>query len=68
MQQLEAIRAPTLIIVGERDLPYYHEVADALHRRIPNAAKVVMPGVGHMANMEDPICFNKIVLDFLADQ
>jgi pimeloyl-ACP methyl ester carboxylesterase len=29
---------------------------------------VVMSGVGHMPNMEDPERFNTIVLDFLAQQ
>jgi pimeloyl-ACP methyl ester carboxylesterase len=36
-------------------------------RQIPNARKVVLPGVGHMCNLENPSRFNKVVLDFLAD-
>jgi pimeloyl-ACP methyl ester carboxylesterase len=68
IQQLDRISRPTLIIVGERDLADFHEIAETLHHRIPNACKVVMPGVGHMANMEDPQRFNEIVLGFLADK
>ena len=65
-QRLHEISAPTLIVVGERDLPDFHVIADTL-QQIPNARKVVLPGVGHMCNMENPSRFNEIVLDFLAD-
>jgi pimeloyl-ACP methyl ester carboxylesterase len=67
IQQLDKVCAPTLIIVGERDIPRVHTVADILQKHIPNARKVVLPGVGHMSNMEDPDRFNEIVLSFLAN-
>jgi pimeloyl-ACP methyl ester carboxylesterase len=41
-------------------------MAEFMVQRIPNAAKVVMSGVGHMSNMEDPARFNEIVLGFLS--
>ena len=66
IQQLDTIRVPTLIIVGERDLLDFHHMAAILAQHIPGAKKTVMPGVGHMANMEDPRHFNDIVLRFLA--
>jgi 3-oxoadipate enol-lactonase len=67
-ERLEEIGAPTLIIIGELDLPFYnHPIADTLHQRIPNAQKVIMPGVGHMSNMEDPANFNEIVISYLAE-
>jgi 3-oxoadipate enol-lactonase len=65
-QRLHEIGAPTLIVVGERDLPDFHVIADSL-QQIPNARKVVLPGVGHMCNMENPSRFSEVVLDFLAD-
>ncbi len=67
-QRLDTIRVPTLIIIGERDIPDCHAIAERLQQRIPNARSAVMSGVGHMANMEDPERFNTIVLDFLAQQ
>ena len=66
IQQLDTIRAPTLIIVGERDLLDFHHMATILAQHILGAKKVVMPGVGHMTNMENPRHFNDIVLRFLA--
>src|SRR5512134_3384897 len=47
-EQLAGIKLPTLIIVGERDLPDFQTIAEILYQRIPNASKVVMSGVGHM--------------------
>ena len=66
IERLEDITASTLAIVGERDLPDFHVITDALCRRIPGARKVVIPGVGHMANMEDPATFNQTVETFLS--
>ncbi len=64
-QRLREINAPTLIVMGERDLPDFHTIADTLQEQIPNSRTVVLPGVGHMSNMEDPEGFNKAVLSFL---
>jgi len=64
--QLEQIKAPALSIVGERDLPDFHVIAGELERRA-GARIVAMHGVGHMSPMEDPMTFNKVVLDFLAE-
>jgi pimeloyl-ACP methyl ester carboxylesterase len=66
IQRLGEIAGPTLVLVGERDLPDFHAIADTLAHGIPNARKVVLPGVGHMSNMEDPSGFNEAVLGFLA--
>ena len=67
IEQLDGISLSTLIIVGERDLPDFQTITEILYQRIPNASKVVMSGVGHMSNMEDPERFNEIVLGFLGD-
>lgn len=67
-ERLEEIGTPTLVIIGERDVPFYnHPLANSLAQRIPNAQKIIMPDVGHMSNMENPEGFNQIVLNFLAD-
>jgi 3-oxoadipate enol-lactonase len=64
-QRLEEITTPTLAVVGERDVPDFHAITGAMSQRIPGARKVVLPGVGHMSNMEDPHGFNEAVLSFL---
>ncbi len=64
-ERLGKIRAPTLALVGERDLQDFHAIADALQSRIPSCRKVVVPGAGHLANMEAPEQVNEIILSFL---
>ena len=66
VQQVHAITAPTLILVGERDLPDFHAIADLLNREITNSRKEVIAGAGHMCCMEDPATFNRLLLAFLA--
>lgn len=66
LERMHTIMAATLVLVGERDLQDFHRIADALVQAAPNAVKVLLPGVGHLSNMEDPLHFNEAVLDFLA--
>jgi 3-oxoadipate enol-lactonase len=66
-ERLGEIKAPTLIILGELDLPFYnHPLADRLHQGIANSKKIILSEVGHMANMEAPEKVNQLVLSFLA--
>ncbi|MDQ6604798.1 MAG: alpha/beta fold hydrolase [Chloroflexota bacterium] len=67
-ERLGEIATPTLVMLGERDLPDFHAIADRIAEQIPapTARKIILPGVGHMANMEAPERFNAEVLDFLA--
>jgi 3-oxoadipate enol-lactonase len=62
---LSALPVPTLVVVGERDLPDIHRIADTLASGIRGAARVVIPRAGHMTNMEAPAAFNDVLLDFL---
>jgi len=64
-EQLRAIKAPSLIILGLLNPPYYHEIASIQHEHIPNSTLVTMKGVGHALNIEAPDEFNCIVIEFL---
>jgi 3-oxoadipate enol-lactonase len=66
-EHLDEISAPTLVIVGERDLPNVHAASNALASGIRGARLSVLPGIGHMSNMEDPEAFNSTVLSFVGD-
>jgi pimeloyl-ACP methyl ester carboxylesterase len=50
--ELGDVRCPTLVVHGERDARAPRPVAEALHRGIPGSRLVVLPGVGHMVNLE----------------
>lgn len=62
---LEQMRMPVLAVLGERDLPDFHAIADLLADRA-GAQKAVLAGVGHMSPLEDPAAFNRLVLEFLS--
>jgi 2-succinyl-6-hydroxy-2,4-cyclohexadiene-1-carboxylate synthase len=66
IDRLGEISVPTLVVVGERDLPDFHAIAETLAQGIGGARRVVLPNVGHMANMEAPQQFNAAVMEFLA--
>lgn len=51
---LPDIALPTLLIYGELDRRAPPSVGAAIAARIPGARMVVVPGVGHMVNMEAP--------------
>jgi pimeloyl-ACP methyl ester carboxylesterase len=66
-ERLKEIKARTLILVGDRDVPNMMKLIDEAAAKILGARKVVINGVGHLPNMEEPAEFNKIVLGFLAN-
>ena len=63
--ELKALRAPTLIMAGDRDAPSI-EPSVVMREWIPHAGLVVFPGCGHVANLEEPGLFNLQVTEFLA--
>jgi 3-oxoadipate enol-lactonase len=65
IERLGEVRAPTLVVVGERDQPDFHGIANELTAGIALARKVVVPGAGHMVPMEAPAEFNALVTAYL---
>jgi len=62
--QLRTLQMPVLLIVGEHD-----EACVPVHafmgRTIPSAAHHVLPGAGHLTNLEAPDAFNRLIAEFL---
>ena len=58
------IKLPTLIFVGEKDR-YFIPLAKTLHNNITDSEIDIVPGVGHMSNMEAPVRFNFRLEQFL---
>ena len=44
--RLAAIETPTLVVIGELDLPDFHRVADMISSQVAQGKKIVMDGVG----------------------
>jgi pimeloyl-ACP methyl ester carboxylesterase len=62
---VEQIRTPTLVVAGDEDRVYPPALARQLAGRIPGAELAMMPGVGHLPNIEQPDLFDRTVLDFI---
>ena len=62
---LGAVRARTLVAVGEHDKADFHAIADRLAREIPSAEGVVIEGAGHLPALEQPARTAGIVQTFL---
>jgi 3-oxoadipate enol-lactonase len=63
---LEQVTSPTLVAVGDQDVPGFREMSAVLARRIPGAQYQVVAGAGHMANLEQPAAVNELLTRFLA--
>ncbi len=62
--RIAAIRAPTLVTVGELDLCLPARYAEAIAERIPGARVVVVPAVGHQPFQEVPDDYNRLLSEF----
>lgn len=65
-ERLAGIVAPTLVIHGDVDRTVSKRFGRALAEGIPGARFELMPGVGHLPQLERPEAFEQLVLDFLA--
>jgi 3-oxoadipate enol-lactonase len=66
IERVASIQAPTLVMVGDRDVKSMLAAADGLTARIKGAKKIVIAGSGHHVNMEAPADFDRHVMEFLA--
>lgn len=58
-------RCPTLLLYGECDPLVTPRSGQEVCRLVPHAQAHVIPGVGHLLNLEAPAVFNALVDDFL---
>ncbi len=64
-ESLPMLRCPTQVLLGELDLPDFAAIAQRLAATIPQATLHIIPGAGHMANMEAPAAVNELLLKHL---
>ena len=62
---LPTIDVPTLIVVGEEDVPTPPKEARAMHEKIPGSMLEIIAGAGHLSNLERPAAFNHVLTEFL---
>ena len=66
--RLSEVRAPTLVVVGDADVPDFVEIGAKLEAELPNARKVVLPDTAHTIPLERPDEFRELVLGFLRER
>lgn len=66
MARLGDVRCPVLVIAGALDLPDFVGIAEVIAAQAPAAQLVLLDGVGHMANLEDPVRVGAALRQFLA--
>lgn len=64
-ERVAAIRCPTLILCGSEDRITPPALSEQLKDLIPHAALVEIAGAGHLANLEQPAIFNRVLDAFL---
>jgi 3-oxoadipate enol-lactonase len=62
---LDRIQAATLVVAGEHDLTVPPSLAEELAGRIPGARLAVLDAAAHLANLERPDAFNRLLEDHL---
>jgi pimeloyl-ACP methyl ester carboxylesterase len=62
---LAAFSPPVSVVVGEEDALTPPAEAAAMAALVPAAALVLIPGAGHLSNLESPAAFNAAMLDWL---
>jgi pimeloyl-ACP methyl ester carboxylesterase len=55
---LPSIAVPTTIVVGDEDVITPPSDAAFMHRRVSGSTLTIIPGAGHMTNLEAPDAFN----------
>lgn len=68
LQRLGEIHIPTLLLVGDADIPDVHAHAGAIEAGIPRARRIVIHDVGHLMYLEKPAEFSRIVIEFLESE
>ncbi len=67
-EALAKLEIPVLLATGEHDMPDFKRAAEELTATLPQARSVVIDGAGHLASLENPIAFRRLVLEFLGSE
>lgn len=65
LEALSGAHVPALLLVGEHDMSDFHEAAVALAGALPDSRSATLLGAGHLAPLEQPALFRRLLFDFL---
>ncbi len=61
--ELQDLRAPVLIVRGERDAFLSPEISERMRREIPDSRLVKVPDGGHFIQLDEPLLLAKVILE-----
>jgi pimeloyl-ACP methyl ester carboxylesterase len=64
LPRLPALRIPTLVLCGDRDLPHIQDRSALIARTVPNARLQLLRGAAHLPNLEQPQEFTETLRAF----
>ncbi len=65
LERIASLRVPTLIVVGDEDVPEIQRAAAEMHRLIPAARYAVIEGAAHLPNLERTQAFDAVLKAWL---
>ena len=65
--EINRIKTPTLIVMGEEDAAVPLEEAKRIHSEIAHSKLVILPRAGHTPNVEEPEAVNRLLEDFISE-
>jgi pimeloyl-ACP methyl ester carboxylesterase len=66
-EELDKIKTPTLVIVGQEDIAQPVNKAERIAEKISGAKLKIIPGAGHLCTVEEPAAVTKAIEEFLSD-
>lgn len=63
--QLGNVATPTLVVVGEHDIPDVHAHARIIEATVADARRVIVPAAGHLVFLERPDEFGRLLAEFI---
>ncbi|MGH8177709.1 MAG: alpha/beta fold hydrolase [Steroidobacter sp.] len=61
----DSVRAPTLVINGEHDSKHRLAAGAWIAQWLPDARRSIVPGAGHLPNLDNPVAYNKLLGGFV---
>jgi len=63
--RLDAVKTPTLVLVGDQDVGTPPAMANEIAAAISGARLEIIPGAAHLSNIEQADIFNQLLINFL---
>lgn len=68
MDRIAAIQSPTLLIVGDDEMPAFKHAASMLQQTLPNCRCEYLPNAGHLCLLEQPLASARLIEEFLSHE